>query len=140
MSKITVGFIKCAMIYFVLAVMLGLHMAGGGPQYPYLQVHTHFNLLGWMSMFIFGVAYHILPRFSGQPLWSDKLAQYHLYLANIGLIGMALGWIVIATGNGKAVHLFFSFVEALSILFFVINMFKTVKAAPAPAAPQPAAK
>jgi cbb3-type cytochrome oxidase subunit 1 len=138
MSKITVGFIKCAMIYLLLAIMLGLHMSGGGPKYPYLQVHTHFNLLGWMSMFIFGVAYHILPRFSGQQLWSEKLAQYHLYLANIGLIGMAIGWIVLATGNGKAVLMFFSFVEALSVIFFVINMFKTIKAAPAPPAPKPA--
>jgi heme/copper-type cytochrome/quinol oxidase subunit 1 len=89
-------------------------------------------------MFIFGVAYHILPRFSGQPLWSDKLATYHLYLANIGLIGMAVGWMILAAGHGKAVHMFFSFVEALSIIFFVINMFKTVKAAPAPPAPKPA--
>ncbi len=140
MSKITVGFIRCAMIYFLLAVLLGLHMSGGGPQYPYLQIHTHFNLLGWMSMFIFGVAYHILPRFSGQPLWSDKLAQYHLYLANIGLIGMAVGWIVLAMGHGKAVHLLFSLVEALSIIFFVVNMFKTVKAAPPIPKPQPAVK
>lgn len=140
MSKITVWFIKCAIIYLLLAVMLGLHMSGDGPQYPYLQIHTHFNLLGWMSMFIFGVAYHILPRFSGQPLFSDKLSLYHLILANVGLIGMAIGWIVIASGAGKAVHIFFSFVEVLSIIFFAINMFKTVKAAPAPPAPKPDAK
>ena len=140
MSKITVWFIKCAMIYFLLAIMLGLHMSGGGPQYPYLQVHTHFNLLGWMSMFIYGVAYHILPRFSGQQLYSDKARALPSILANVGLIGMALGWVVLAAGYGKAVHMFFSFVEALAIIFFVINMFKTVKAAPAPAKPKPAAK
>ncbi|MEE8575142.1 MAG: cbb3-type cytochrome c oxidase subunit I [Thermodesulfobacteriota bacterium] len=131
MSKITVWFIRCAMLYLVVALMLGLHMSMAGPGYPFIQVHTHFNLLGWMSMMIFGVAYHILPRFSGQPLWSEKLATAHLYLANIGLIGMALGWVLLAKGSSYAVHFIFSSIEFISVLFFVINMFKTVKAAPA---------
>jgi cytochrome c oxidase cbb3-type subunit 1 len=144
MSKITIWFIKCAMIYFLVAILLGLHMSASGPAYPYIQIHTHFNLLGWMSMMIFGVGYHILPRFSGQPLWSEKLAQFHLYLANVGLIGMTIGWLIMsggANGAGRGVHVLFSIVEAVSIAFFVINMFKTIKPAPAPPAPKaPAAK
>ncbi len=137
MSRITVNFIKCAIIYFILAMLLGLHMSAGGPQYPYLQIHTHFNLLGWMSMMIYGVGYHILPRFSGKPLFSDKLATAHIWLANIGLLGMALGWWLQSTRT----HLFFSAVEGLSMIFFAINMFKTIRAVdppkPAPAKATP---
>ena len=143
MSKITVWFIRCAMIYLVVAILLGLHMSMAGPGYPYLQIHTHFNLLGWMSMMIFGVAYHILPRFSGQALWSERLALAHLYLANIGLLGMAASWVILSgsSGGARMPHLIFSLVEALSIIFFVVNMFKTVKAAPPiPAPPKPTAK
>ncbi len=137
MSKITVAFIKAAMIYFVLAMLLGLYMSVAGPVYPSMPIHVHFNLLGWLSMMIFGVAYHILPRFSGQALWCEKLSVWHFRLANIGLVGMAFGWLVSSNG----VLLLFALVEGLSILFFVVNMFKTVKAAPAvPPKPAPAKK
>lgn len=142
MSNITVWFIKCAMIYFLLAILLGIYMSAAGPLYPYVAIHVHFNLLGWMSMMIFGVGYHILPRFSGKPLWSERLSYLQLWLANIGLIGMTAGWIIKAYSGGAAILVVSSVIEGVSILFFVTNMFKTIKAAPppAPAPPKPAGK
>jgi len=137
MSKITVAFIRAAMVYFVLAMLLGIHMSRTGAAYPSMPIHVHFNLLGWMSMMIYGVAYHILPRFSGQPLWSEKLSKWHFYLANIGLIGMTFGWFFIGSAGGGGYILYISsLIEGLSIVFFAVNMFKTVKAAP-PAPPRP---
>ncbi len=55
-------------------------------------MHAHTNLLGWVSMMIFAVAYHVLPRFSGRPLYSNRLADMHLILSNIGLIGLIITW------------------------------------------------
>ncbi len=136
MSKITVAFLKCAMVYFVLAMLIGIYMTASGPVYPYKPIHTHFNLLGWMSMMIYGVGYHILPRFSGTPLWSDRLATVHLWTSNIGLVGMAIGWLVAGFGGGIGVLHIFSLVEGLSIVFFVLNMFMTIKPAPALRKPQ----
>lgn len=133
MSNITVWFIRCAMVYLVAAVLMGLHMSHAGPVYPLKPIHTHLNLLGWMSMMIFGVAYHILPRFSGAPLWSERLAAAHLWLANIGLLGMIGGWVLMWYEKGTATLMVFSAVSVLSILFFVTNMFKTIKATPTPA-------
>ena len=131
MSKVTVNFIKCAMIYFALAMILGITMTIDGPNYPLRPIHTHFNLLGWISMMIFGVAYHILPRFSGAPLWSDKLSVAHLWLANIGLIGMAIGWWVLSQGMSNATLHVFSLVTGISVLMFLVNMFKTIQVGPA---------
>ena len=139
MSKITVWFIRCAIIYFLLAILLGIHMSMNSAIYPWIPIHAHFNLLGWMSMMIYGVGYHILPRFSGKPLFSDALANAQLWLSNIGLIGMAAGWFVKSHGGTNTVLLVFSLLEALSVVFFAVNMFKTIKAAPAPA-PAPAKK
>ena len=139
MSKITVWFIRCAIIYFLLAILLGIHMSMNSAIYPWMPIHAHFNLLGWMSMMIYGVGYHILPRFSGKPLFSDALANAQLWLSNIGLIGMAAGWFVKSHGGTNTVLLVFSLLEALSVVFFAVNMFKTIKAAPAPA-PAPAKK
>ncbi|MBI5562893.1 MAG: hypothetical protein HY894_08620 [Deltaproteobacteria bacterium] len=138
MSNITVWFIRCAMIYFLLAVLLGIMMSLTGPVFPYMQIHVHFNLLGWMSMMVFGVGYHILPRFSGKPLWNEPLSYWQLWLANAGLIGMAIGWWVSSRGMGNTALFAASIVEAASIFLFVLNMMKTIKAAPAP--PKLAAK
>ena len=135
MSSITVWFIRLAIMYFVLAIILGLHMSVAGPVYPWMPIHTHFNLLGWMSMMIYGVAYHILPRFSGRQLFSDKLAFWQLWLANIGLVGMALGWYMRSESGDNTVLLIFSLVETLSIVFFAVNMLATIKPAPPPPAP-----
>ena len=43
-------------------------------------------------MMVFAVAYHVLPRFSGRPLYSERLADTHVFLANIGLIGLIIAW------------------------------------------------
>ncbi|MCC6503400.1 MAG: hypothetical protein IT362_09725 [Deltaproteobacteria bacterium] len=139
MSKITVWFIRFAIIYFLVSILLGIHMSMSGAVYPWMPIHAHFNLLGWMSMMIYGVGYHILPRFSGKPLFSDALATAQLWLSNIGLVGMAAGWWVKSSGGSNTVLLVFSLLEALSVVFFAVNMFKTIKAAPAPA-PAPAKK
>ncbi|MFQ5737332.1 MAG: cbb3-type cytochrome c oxidase subunit I [Thermodesulfobacteriota bacterium] len=139
MSNVTVWFIRCAIVYFLVAILLGIYMSTAGAVYPWMPIHAHFNLLGWMSMMIYGVAYHILPRFSGRQLFSDKLAYGQLWLANIGLIGMAVGWGVRGSTGSSSVLFIFSLVEALSIVFFAVNMLKTIKAAP-PVPPRPAPK
>jgi len=135
MSSVTVWFIRCAIIYFLISIIMGLHMSVAGPVYPYMPIHVHFNLLGWMCMMIYGVGYHILPRFSGRPLWSERLSYLQLWLANIGLIGMAIGWVVRGNGNGPTVLVVFALLEGASIVFFALNMFLTIKAAPAPVKP-----
>ena len=131
MSNVTVWFIRCAIVYFVLAALLGITMTISGPLYPLGPIHTHLNLLGWMSMMIFGVAYHILPRFSGVPLWSDRLAMVQLWLANIGLIGMGVGWTLLGMGSSFVVLHVFALVEGVAIIIFAVNMLKTIKAGPA---------
>ncbi len=131
MSKITVWFLRLAMIYFLIGALFGLDMAIVPRHMIYRPVHVHLNLLGWMSMMIYGVAYHILPRFSGRPLYSDKMAQIHLWLANIGLIGMVVFWIF----YNKGLLMVFSLIEFISILLFVYNMLRTVKSITMPPPP-----
>ena len=40
-------------------------------------------------MMIFGVGYHLLPVFAGTDLYSNRLAELHFWVQNIGLAGMA---------------------------------------------------
>jgi cbb3-type cytochrome oxidase subunit 1 len=124
LARYSLAFVAAALCYFTIGILLGVAMAFQ-PAWTgrLLLVHAHVNLLGWVSMFIFGVAYHVLPRFTGQPLFSSRLADLYVVLANVGLVGMAVGFAV--QGPGQIVALFGS-IEALGGLIFVYNVGRTL--------------
>ncbi|HKQ97264.1 MAG TPA: DUF1858 domain-containing protein, partial [Candidatus Polarisedimenticolia bacterium] len=47
----------------------------GGLDRGVIQVHGHWQLFGWVALFVVGVAYHILPRLTGLPLPSYRAAS-----------------------------------------------------------------
>ncbi|MBF8259430.1 MAG: hypothetical protein HW377_1804, partial [Actinobacteria bacterium] len=88
MDRYTKGFVIASLVYFFLAAVLGIWV-GSADTAPWIRfAHVHFNLLGFMSMMIYGVGYFILPRFNGRTLRWPSWVPVHFYLANIGLIGM----------------------------------------------------
>ncbi len=135
MDKTTVWFIKASMIYFVIGATIGLFIAML-PEWTgiYRSIHVHLNLIGWMSMMIFGVGYHILPRFSGKPLFSPSLARVQFWLSNIGLVGLSFSWAFLYHTQSAVYQfslVFFALLEVIAVYLFVYNIFKTIQAAPA---------
>jgi len=61
-------FLQAALVWLGLGVTLGVAMS----VYPFFVIyrpaHMHMNLLGFVAMMIFGVGYHVIPRFFGQKL------------------------------------------------------------------------
>ena len=60
---------------WALAVM-ALRERLGGVDRGVIQVHGHWQLFGWVGLFVVGVAYHILPRLTGVPLPSYRAAAW----------------------------------------------------------------
>lgn len=81
-----------SLFYFLVGNVLGLLMGSGLISYLWRPAHAHINLLGFVAMMIYGVAYHALPRFAGKPFRRPRFALGQVILANIGLLGMALSW------------------------------------------------
>lgn len=123
-------FVKGGLIYLGIGVVLGVMMAVHGDWTSLLgRVHNHVNLVGFVSFMIFGVGYHILPRFTGRPLHNAKLADLHLWLANIGLIGMSVFWILDAGFERYAFELLAvlcSIILGTSMVVFIYNMWKSL--------------
>jgi cbb3-type cytochrome oxidase subunit 1 len=71
--------LRIAVLYFVVAALLGILMGMSG-NHTLFPVHAHLNLLGWVSMAIFGLIYRQYPE-----LAASKLAQIHFWLYNISL-------------------------------------------------------
>lgn len=130
MDRFVKNFIIMSIVYLALASILGLMMLGH-PSLMYMKfIHSHLNMLGWVSMMIFGVGYHILPRFTGRPLIYPKLGELHFWLANISLVGMLLFYLL---GNIKPevsllrnILTIFGLIQAISIFLFFYNMLATM--------------
>jgi cytochrome c oxidase cbb3-type subunit 1 len=132
MSPTTIRFLKVGMAYFVLGTLLGTLLAvpitrdilykATGAQWR--LAHTHLNLAGFVIMIIFGIAYHILPRFAGKPLRSEAWAAAHFWIAAIATAGMVIGFTVPAA----AVLLWTGSVAQLGgIVLGVINLWLTIR-------------
>lgn len=88
-----------------------------------LRMHGHMMMLGFVLMTIYGVGLHVIPRFGGYPLRSERVANIQFWLANAGLPLMLSGWLIGAgwlTGLGGALT-----VAAMAL--FGGNMILTVR-------------
>ena len=133
MDRFEKWFVLVSLMYLLIGSFLGVIMVTystewKGLEYYLIPSHTHINLLGWMSMMIFGVAYHVLPRFSGRLLYSRKLAWVHFVLSQVGLVGMALFFFLnrLQEGEWKNWLMLSGMLMFLSIMLFVFNMLKTL--------------
>ncbi len=124
MERVIVWYLRMSVIYFVLGVVIGIAMVlWPDSTLDYITVHVHLNLLGFMSMMIYGVGYHILPKFSGAFIHSPKIMNIQFWVANAGLIGMAVSWPLML----REVLIVSSFLSLAAVLLFTYNMLMTIK-------------
>ena len=87
------------------------------------RVHAHMMLLGFVLMTIYGVGLHVLPRFGGYPLRSERVATIQFWLANGGLPLMIAGWLAYADWLVAAGGV----LTVTAMALFGINMILTVR-------------
>lgn len=121
------GFIYSAFFYLVVGVVLGVLFTFIPELRKLSAVHGHANLIGFISFMVFGIAYHILPRFRGRPLYSETLGWVQLWMANIGLAGFLI-FLVLEKYMEIPPFLpgLFASLLGLSILLFVYNIGRTL--------------
>jgi len=94
-----------------------------------IQTHGRLQLYGWAGLFVFGVAYHIIPRFVTTPIAFPRLARASYWLAVAGLV---LGLAQMVTNRDA---LLFHRIFSLGLLFLLASaaayatvLFGTVRA------------
>jgi len=127
MDRHTKAFVVASLVYFLLASLLGVWMGAAATAGWVQFAHIHFNLLGFMSMMIYGVGYFILPRFNGRTLRWPSWVPLHFYVANAGLIGM----VATAPERPSTGFALFAGLSVVSVAMFVINLGATMLVAPA---------
>lgn len=123
------GFIRSSLVWFAIGILLGISMAFWPADHVvYRPAHAHANLLGFVSMFIFGVAYHVIPRFVGRPLSGERWAMSHVWIQNAGLVLLVGGWLARPSWwtVGHALVLSGAVVSAFGVGIFVTIVWRTV--------------
>lgn len=131
MEPVVVWYLRMSLLYFVAGSAFGFAMVLWPSEAGYFTaVHVHLNLLGFMSMMIYGVGYHILPKFSGRHVYSPGIMKIQFWLGNAGLIGMAAVWPFTVSGEGGlygGMLMLASVITFISVFLFAVNILKTVK-------------
>jgi len=127
------AFIRASLLWFAGGILLGLAIAIHPAWLIYRPAHAHMNVVGFLTMLVFGVGYQLLPRLFGHPLYSSRLAAAHLVLANGGLVGLILGFLVVPhdPAVGKWLLAAGGILFGLGALFWVYNLWRTFDAADA---------
>lgn len=122
------AFIKSSLAWLALGVTLGVGMAAHPIWVIYRPAHVHMNLLGFVTMMIYGVAYHVIPRFSGHTLHSRRLAGWQVWLSNGGLTLLVLGFLLRphVGATSTPVLAIGGTVAAIGAYLFVYNMWRTI--------------
>ncbi|MGC1454646.1 MAG: hypothetical protein WA946_05605 [Nitrospirota bacterium] len=129
MDKFVKGFIVMSVVYLGIAAVMGIVMLANPNVIALKFVHSHLNMLGWVSMMIYGVGYHILPRFMGRTLYSNRIGEAQFYLANISLVAMLLFYALNVYDPSdlyRTITVVSGAVQALAIFLFLYNMLMTL--------------
>ena len=122
------AYLKSSLAWLALGVTLGLAMAVHPVWTVYRQAHMHMVMLGFVTMMIYGVAYHVIPRFTGHPLHNRRAAGAQWWISNAGLVLMVCGFAARVTSAtaGTAVLSLGGTLSALGAYIFAYVIWRTV--------------
>jgi len=111
-------FLRTAVIAALAGLGLGIFM-GASHDHTLRTVHVHINLVGWVSLFLFGLFYTLVGA------GSARLAKAHYCLAAAGLVLFAIGLPGIVLGHawGEPVAIAASFATLFSMVIFACVVF-----------------
>lgn len=108
--------LKLAGLYFFTGVALGVGMGMSGDHHL-MALHAHINLLGWVSMALFGLITRVLVP--------GRLLTLHFWLYNLSLPVMSGALLMVLNGNPAFNPLLgmASLGVSAGVLLFVIALF-----------------
>jgi hypothetical protein len=76
-----------AVLLVLVGMLWGIEMAIS-QDHSAMPAHAHLNLLGWVSLFLFGVFYHLHPKIDGSGI---ARAQVYTWIAGTVILTVGVG-------------------------------------------------
>ena len=102
-----------APIYALIGMTFGIWMSASG-DHTLAPAHAHLNLLGWVTIAVYGAFYTLAPRAA-----ESRLAQIQVLLAQAGVILLVPGIVMAIRYASEGLAQAGSLLVLLSMLLFV---------------------
>lgn len=112
-----------AIIYVLIGMCFGIWMSITG-DHRFAPAHAHLNLIGWVSIALFGTFYALVPQASA---W--MISKIQVGLAQIAVITMFPGIIMAISGTGEALAKIGSLFALATMLLFLFIVVRTTQSA-----------
>lgn len=87
---------RLAVLFVIAGMAMGIGMAASH-DHSLMPAHAHLNLLGWVSLFLFGVYYRLHPA-----LEASRLALVQVAVWSVGTVALTIGVAGIHLGYAAA--------------------------------------
>jgi len=103
-----------AVLLVLVGMLWGIEMAIS-QDHSAMPAHAHLNLLGWVSLFLFGIFYHLHPEID-----VSGIARAQVYIWIAGTIVLTIGVGLVHTGHdaGDPIAAVGSLIVLLGMLMF----------------------
>jgi hypothetical protein len=116
MKHLPYYFLSVAVLQVLVGMGIGIAMAIS-QDFTLAPAHAHNNLLGWVSMAIFGLFYLLVPE-----VGAKRLATVHFWVALVANVVFPIGIGMVVTGRGEVLSIIGSLLEVLNMLLFGWNV------------------
>ena len=115
---------QAAVVFVIAGMIWGIIMAIS-EDHSAMSAHAHLNLLGWVSLFLFGIYYRLHPSLEGA---RSAIVQVWVWIA--GTIILAIGVGLVQTGHaiGDPIAAVASVAVLLDMLLFAWLVFRGERA------------
>jgi len=111
-------FFATATVYVAIGMVWGIAMSATA-DHSLAPAHAHLNLIGWVTMGLFGVYYHSVPAAA-----ETHLARFHFAVATLGVLLIVPGIVLALRHSGETLAKAGSVLTLLSMLIFVFTVFR----------------
>ena len=114
MNLIARTFVTLGVVCAVIGMAWGIQMSASG-DHMLSPAHAHLNLLGYVSLFLFGIYYHLVPSAA-----EGIIAKVHLAVAVAGVVIIVPGIVQAIQQTGETLAKIGSVLTILSMVVFLI--------------------
>lgn len=131
MPRISHLYFKTAVLFLILGIGMGLNMAIS-QDHSVIGAHAHCNLLGWVTMALFGGYYALNPRKAERRI---AMIQYGIYTAGVTLMVPSLYLMLLGNMAMEPVVAIASIITFIGVLLLAFVIFSGEQVAMTPSTP-----
>ncbi|MDR9485893.1 MAG: hypothetical protein RI566_12030 [Sediminimonas sp.] len=113
MRGLALYFFTLAVVAAVVGMAWGIQMSATN-NHLLSPAHAHLNLLGWVTLALFGIYYHLCPRAA-----QGVLPKLHFALAVLGVVIIVPGIVMALRETGETLAKVGSILSVASMLLFL---------------------